>query len=64
MRTLRHQLEQWIARAWSNRQGQDLIEYALAAGFVAVAALAFFPPFIAPAIKTVFSKIIDIMPTG
>jgi len=46
-----------------DRQGQDLIEYALAAGFVAVAAMSFFPPAIAPAISTIFSKIVEVMPT-
>lgn len=41
----------------AERRAQDLIEYALAAGFVAVAALAFFPPAIAPAISTIFERI-------
>ena len=38
-------------------QGQDLIEYALMAGFVAVAAGAIFPTTLAPGISTIFSKI-------
>ena len=37
--------------------GQDLIEYALMAGFVAVAGGAVFPTTIAPGISTIFSKI-------
>ncbi len=38
-------------------RGQDLIEYALLAGFVAVAAGAIFPTTIAPNISSIFSKI-------
>ena len=37
--------------------GQDLIEYALTASFIAVAVAGFFPTTIAPNISTVFSKI-------
>lgn len=43
-----------------NVQGQDLIEYALMAGFVAVAAGALMPN-IAASISTVFSKITSVM---
>jgi len=46
-------------RLWSDRRAQDLVEYSLAAAFVAVAVSAFFPPTIAPAISSVFSKIVD-----
>jgi Flp pilus assembly pilin Flp len=38
-------------------RGQDLIEYALMAGFMAVAAGAIFPSTVAPNISTIFSKI-------
>lgn len=38
-------------------RGQDLIEYALMAGFVAVAGGAIFPTTIAPNISQIFSKI-------
>jgi Flp pilus assembly pilin Flp len=38
-------------------RGQDLIEYALMAGFVAVAAGAIFPQTLLPGISTIFSKI-------
>jgi len=41
-------------------QGQDLIEYALMAGFVAVAAGALMPN-IASSISTVFSKVSSVM---
>ena len=43
-----------------NVKGQDLIEYALMAGFVAVAAGALMPN-IASSISTVFSKISSIL---
>jgi Flp pilus assembly pilin Flp len=38
-------------------RGQDLIEYALMAGFVAVAGGAAFPSTIMPNVSTIFSKI-------
>ena len=41
---------------WKDRRGQDLIEYALMAGFVAVAAAAAFPP-IATTVSEIFSKV-------
>jgi Flp pilus assembly pilin Flp len=44
----------------NNIKGQDLIEYALMAGFVAVAAGALMPN-IASSISTVFSKIGSVM---
>ena len=47
-------------RIWSDSLGQDLIEYALMAGFVAVAAGAAFPP-VANTISQIFSKITSVM---
>jgi Flp pilus assembly pilin Flp len=41
---------------WRDRRGQDLIEYALMAGFVAVAAAAIFPG-VSDSISTIFSKV-------
>jgi Flp pilus assembly pilin Flp len=41
----------------SDVRGQDLIEYALMAGFVAVAAGAIFPTTLLPGISTIFSRI-------
>ena len=48
----------WISSRnfWRDTRGQDLIEYALMAGFVAVAAGAIMPA-VSPAISTIFSKI-------
>ena len=45
-----------LSTFWKGDQGQDLIEYALMAGFVAVAAGALMPN-VANSISTVFSKI-------
>jgi pilus assembly protein Flp/PilA len=47
-------------RICRDRRGQDLIEYALMAGFVAVAAGAAFPP-VANTISQVFSKVESVL---
>lgn len=47
-------------KIWRNKHGQDLIEYALMAGFVAVAAGALMPA-VSSSISTVFSKISSVM---
>jgi Flp pilus assembly pilin Flp len=41
-----------LRRRWQETTGQDLVEYALMAGFVAVAAGALFPP-VATSISTI-----------
>jgi len=41
---------------WSDRRGQDLVEYALAAGMVAVAAVAAMPA-LSATVNNVFAKI-------
>ena len=46
---------------WRNRKGQDLIEYALLAGFLAVAVGAVFPAGIAPAFTNIMSRVNEIM---
>ena len=43
-------------RIWTDRRAQDLIEYALMAGFVAVAAGAIMPG-VATSISMIFSKV-------
>jgi pilus assembly protein Flp/PilA len=53
MRTLVHQLSRWAL--WRQRHGQDLIEYALMAGLVAVSAVAVMPGY-AKSISQIFSK--------
>jgi pilus assembly protein Flp/PilA len=45
---------------WKDTHGQDLIEYALMAGFVAVSAGALMPN-ISSSISTVFSKVGSVM---
>jgi pilus assembly protein Flp/PilA len=57
-----HKLVQLAVRMqiWKDRNGQDLIEYALMAGFVAVAAGAVMPG-VASSINVVFSKVNSIM---
>lgn len=50
----------WRLRIWKDVQGQDLIEYALMAGFVAVAAGAIMPN-VASSISTIFSQISSVM---
>ncbi|MEO8096885.1 MAG: Flp family type IVb pilin [Acidobacteriota bacterium] len=47
-------------RIWRDRRGQDLIEYALMAGFVAVSAGALMPG-VASSISTIFSKVASVM---
>jgi pilus assembly protein Flp/PilA len=47
-------------RIWKDTRGQDLIEYALMAGFVAVAAGAIMPN-VASSISTIFSQISSVL---
>ena len=47
-------------RVWKDTGGQDLVEYALAAGLVAVAAVACMPQ-LSAAVNDVFSKISGII---
>jgi Flp pilus assembly pilin Flp len=47
-------------KIWHDTKAQDLIEYALMAGFVAVAAGAIMPN-VAASISTIFSKISSVM---
>ena len=47
-------------RFWHDTQGQDLVEYALAAGMVAVAAVACMPA-LSSTVNTVFTKIASIV---
>ena len=51
------------SRIWRDRRGQDLIEYALMAGFVAVAAGAIMPG-VASSINVIFSQVNSIMITA
>jgi Flp pilus assembly pilin Flp len=50
----------YIFKLWADRRGQDLIEYALMAGFVAVAAGAIMPG-VATSISRIFSRVASVM---
>ena len=50
----------WKLRIMRDTRGQDLIEYALMAGFVAVAAGAIVPG-VADSIKSIFTKVNSVM---
>ena len=50
----------WKLRIWSDTHGQDLIEYALMAGFVAVAAGAIMPG-VSSSISKIFSRVASVM---
>lgn len=47
-------------KVWNDQRGQDLIEYALMAGFVAVAAGAIMPG-VATSISQIFSKVASVL---
>ena len=47
-------------KIWTDQKGQDLIEYALMAGFVAVAAGAIMPG-VATSISQIFSKVASVL---
>ena len=51
-------LQEWILKlqVWKDTSGQDLVEYALAAGLVAVAAVACMPG-LSGTVNAVFTKI-------
>jgi Flp pilus assembly pilin Flp len=46
----------WNLRIWSDTKGQDLVEYALMAGFIAVGVGALTPN-VAGSISTIFSQV-------
>jgi len=50
----------YLKQSWHDKRAQDLIEYALMAGFVAVAAGAIMPN-IASSISTIFSLVASVM---
>jgi pilus assembly protein Flp/PilA len=46
----------WKLRLWKDTRGQDLVEYALLAGFIAVAAGVFIPD-VTSALSTIYSRV-------
>ena len=59
---MRRQISQLLIRMqiWKDNHGQDLIEYALMAGFVAVSAGAIMPG-VASSVSTIFSKVSSVL---
>jgi Flp pilus assembly pilin Flp len=55
-----HIYKRILSRLWREDSGQDLVEYALMAGFVAVAGGAAFPP-IARSVSSIFSKAMSVL---
>jgi len=49
-----------LSRIWRDTTGQDLIEYALLAGFVAIAGGVAFPP-LASTVATIFTKAMSVL---
>ena len=56
----RENMKQIVLNIWKDDSGQDLIEYALMAGFVAVAAGAIMPT-VSDNISQIFSKVSSVM---
>jgi pilus assembly protein Flp/PilA len=56
----RKQMKRILNAIWKDDRGQDLIEYALMAGFVAVAAGAIMPG-VSTSITAIFSKLASVM---
>ncbi len=46
---------------FEDRKGQDLVEYALLAGTISMAAGAFLPQWVGPTISAIFSKVTSCM---
>ena len=57
----RHRLRIQVTKLLLREEGQDMIEYALMASFIAVAVAAIFPTTIAPNICTIFVKVLSCM---
>lgn len=53
-------ITQFIIRAAKDNKGQDMVEYALLAGFISVAAGAVLPGF-SDGISTIFSRMISVV---
>ncbi len=56
----RIRLALWRALLWKDTRGQDLVEYALLAGFIAVAAGALLPT-ISQSVSTIFSRMSSVL---
>lgn len=58
---MKNSLESFLLslKIWRDTRGQDMVEYALMAGFITVAVAATFPP-VGKEISTVFSKLTSV----
>ncbi len=54
----------WLKRLWSDKNGQDMLEYGLLAATLAVVVAGFLPPTIMPSVSTIFSKITSALNTA
>jgi len=63
MKVLARQLKRWAQRTWSDCRAQDLIEYALLAGFVALVGGTAFSYKLAPTLAIIFNAVVDTLPT-
>jgi Flp pilus assembly pilin Flp len=61
LRRIRRRLSALLAGGRRNQSGQDLIEYALIVGFIAVACAAIIPYTATESMRTIYSKIADIL---
>jgi len=57
---VRQKMKNVVLNIWNDDRGQDLIEYALMAGFVAVAAGAIMPQ-VSQNLSQIFSKVSSVM---
>jgi Flp pilus assembly pilin Flp len=48
------------SRMWKDERGQDMVEYALMAGFITVAVAATFPP-VGGGLTTIFSRVASLL---
>ena len=60
MRTRKQSTRRFFLQIWKNEHGQDLIEYAMIAGFLAVVS-GMFMPGVARDLSTVYSKVSSVV---
>ncbi|MBY0373562.1 MAG: Flp family type IVb pilin [Bryobacteraceae bacterium] len=53
-------LKQFLKRVWRDERGQDLIEYALIAGFMIIAVAVVLPQNLMPSVSQIFSRIVGV----
>lgn len=53
-------LKQLLKRVWRDERGQDLIEYALIAGFMIIAVAVVLPQNLMPSVSQIFSRIVGV----